>query len=172
MFDEFSMTDADIMAEYTGFTESETRTLCEKYDVDYEERKLWYDGYLLEDGMHIFSPKSVVDAVRRRKFGGYWTQTETYEALKMYIDMNFDGLRDSVIEMLGGNRCRINPRTFQNDMTTFNGRDDVLTLLIHLGYLTYDSEEGEVLYALSDSEALLEATIRGDAAAVAESLST
>ena len=67
MFDEFSMTDADIMAEYTGFTESETRTLCEKYDVDYEERKLWYDGYLLEDGMHIFSPKSVVDAVHRRR---------------------------------------------------------------------------------------------------------
>lgn len=145
MFDEFTMTDANVLAEYTGFTEIETKKLCEIYDVDYSEMKLWYDGYILDEETHIFSPKSVVDAIRRKKFGGYWTQTETYEALKMYIDMNFDGLRDSVIGMLGGNRCKVNPRKFQNDMTTLRSRDDVLTLLIHLGYLTYDSDREEVL---------------------------
>ena len=45
--------------------------------------------------------------------------------------------------MLGNGRCRINPRKFQNDMTTFKTGDDVLTLLIHLGYLTYDRKANE-----------------------------
>lgn len=69
---------------------------------------------------------------------------ETYEALKVYIEMNFDGLKDSIIEMLAGNRVRINTATFQNDMTTFKSKDDVMTLLIHLGYLAYDFQTQEV----------------------------
>ena len=78
-----------------------------------------------------------------KEFQSYWTGTETYEALKIYIDMNFDGLKEAVIEMLGGGRCKVNTRQFQNDMTTFHKKDDVLTLLIHLGYLTFDKKSGE-----------------------------
>ena len=74
----------------------------------------------------------------------YWTQTETHEALKVYIDMNFDGLKESIIEMLGGGRSKIDTRKFQNDMTTFSTKDDVLTLLVHLGYLAYDEDTEEV----------------------------
>ena len=73
-----------------------------------------------------------------------WTETETYEDLKSYIDMNFDGLKDSVIQMLGGIRGRINTRRFQNDMTSIKSRDDVMTLLIHLGYLAYDGQKQEI----------------------------
>lgn len=73
----------------------------------------------------------------------YWTGSETYEALKVYIDLNFDGLREAIVGMLGGMPCRIDPTTFQNDMTTFKTRDDVLTLLIHLGYLAYDKDREE-----------------------------
>lgn len=103
----------------------------------------WYDGYLL-NGQHIYNPKSVVDAIRRRKFKSYWTGTETYEALKFYIDMNFDGLKEAVTIMLGNGRCKINTRKFQNDMTTLASKDDVLTLLVHLGYLTFDESTDEV----------------------------
>ena len=39
--------------------------------------------------------------------------------------------------MLAGERIPINTGTFSNDMTTFQCRDDVLTLLVHLGYLGY-----------------------------------
>ena len=46
-------------------------------------------------------------------------------------------------QMLGGNRIRVNTRSFQNDMWTFKTKDDVLTLLIHLGYLAYDSGKKE-----------------------------
>ena len=58
--------------------------------------------------------------------------------------MNMDGLKDSVVEMLAGGSVRINTGTFSNDMTTFATKDDVLTLLVHLGYLTYDSLKEEV----------------------------
>ena len=80
----------------------------------------------------------------RHKFGTYWNQTETYEALKVYIQMDMDGLKDAVVEMLAGASVRINTGTFANDMTTFATKDDVLTLLVHLGYLTYDSENETV----------------------------
>ena len=78
-----------------------------------------------------------------KEFQSYWTGTETYEALKVYIDMNFDGMKEAVIEMLSGVRCKMDPSTSQNDMTTFRNRDDVLTLLVHLGYLAYEETEGE-----------------------------
>ena len=86
----------------------------------------------------MYSPKSVVEAMLRHKFGTYWNQTETYEALKVYIQMNMDGLKDAIVGMLAGESIRINTGTFSNDMTTFATRDDILTLLVHLGYLTYD----------------------------------
>ena len=142
VFDEYSMIDSGELSRYYGFTEDEVITLCEQNDVSFPELQKWYDGYLLS-GLHIYNPKSVVDVMRRGKFRSYWTGTETYEALKVYIDLNFDGLKEAVIEMLGNSRCKINTRKFQNDMTTFKTKDDVLTLLIHLGYLAYDENTCE-----------------------------
>ena len=85
----------------------------------------------------MYSPKSVVDAMLSGIYDNYWNQTETYEALKIYISMNVDGLKDAVVRMLAGDRIEINTGTFSNDMTSFQGRDDILTLLVHLGYLSY-----------------------------------
>lgn len=85
-----------------------------------------------------------MDALTWKNVKSYWTGTETYEALKIYIDMNFDGLKESVTAMLGNSACKINPLKFQNDMTTFTTKDDVLTLLVHLGYLTYNQATREV----------------------------
>ncbi len=73
-----------------------------------------------------------------------YAKTETYEALKIYIDMNYDGLREAVISLLGEACIEVNTRTFQNDMRTFKTKDDVLTLLIHLGYLAYNQETHKV----------------------------
>ena len=143
VFYEYSMTDAKPISEFTGFTESEVKSLCEKYDKPFEQMKRWYDGYCL-DGISIYNPKSVVESILRNNFGNYWTSTETYEALKVYIEMNFDGLKDTIIELLAGQKAVIDTTTFTNDMVTFNTKDDVLTLLIHLGYLTYNSDTKEV----------------------------
>ena len=143
VFYEYSMTDAKPISEFTGFTEDEVKFLCEKYDKPFEQMKHWYDGYCL-DGISIYNPKSVVESILRNNFGNYWTSTETYEALKVYIEMNFDGLKDTIIELLAGQKAVIDTTTFTNDMVTFNTKDDVLTLLIHLGYLTYNSDTKEV----------------------------
>lgn len=140
-------TTSDQYADCFGFTEEEVAKLCEEYGMDFEEARAWYNGYhLLTHNKNknkiyaMYSPKSVVEAMMRHKFGTYWNQTETYEALKMYIQMNMDGLKDAIIKMLAGEKVAINTGTFSNDMTTFSSKDDILTLLVHLGYLNYDSE--------------------------------
>ena len=143
-FDEFTMINPEPLEEYVGFTEEEVQGLCQEYNMDFAKVKQWYDGYQLNDRLHIYNPKSVVDAMRRRRLDNYWTRTETYESLKKYISLNFDGLKDDVIEMLGGGRCPVNPGKFQNDMVTFQSKDDVFALLIHLGYLAFDFDRSEV----------------------------
>ena len=151
MFTEYSMTDSGDFAEYFGFTEQEVLKLCEKYGMSFEESKIWYDGYQLvvhqkekDECYSMYSPKSVVESMLRHKFGTYWNQTETYEALKIYIQMDMDGLQDAVVRMLAGEAIKINTGTFSNDMTTFTSKDDVLTLLVHLGYLSYNSADETV----------------------------
>jgi len=192
-FKEFTMADPLILSEYVGFTESDVRTLCAAYHMDFEEMKQWYDGYSFEDVTSVYSPNSVMNAIKFRKYRNYWTQTETFESLKRYIGENFDGLKDAIIMMLGGQRVKIDINTFQNDLTSFENKDDVLTLLIHLGYLAYDQPAGvvyipnrevaeifrvstkggrwrEVERAIGQAEDLLEATLCRDSAAVAEAL--
>jgi hypothetical protein len=144
MFTEYSMLNPREMAEFFGFTENEVKELCLEYKRNFQEAQAWYDGYELvtmegenRKTYSMYSPKSVVDAMLSGVFDNYWNQTETYEALKAYIRLNFDGLKDSVIRMLAGDKVQINTGTFSNDMTTFQGMDDVLTLLVHLGYLSY-----------------------------------
>ena len=138
MFDEFSMIDPGPLARYVGFTEDEVSDLCKNYQMDMAEIKSWYDGYTFENGLSIYSPRSVVSCMRFGKIGNYWNQTETFEALRIYIDMNFEGLKDDVISMIAGKSVPVNIGSFANDMATFHTEDDVLTLLIHLGYVSYD----------------------------------
>ena len=190
VFYEYSMTDASPIEEFTGFTEQEVRQLCEQYNMPFSETKKWYDGYCV-DGVSIYNPKSVVEAMLRGKFSNYWTQTETYEALKIYIQSNEFGVQDVILKLLAGEKEKIDTTTFSNDMVTFATKDDVLTLLVHLGYLTYDAETkeiwipndevmeqfistvkvmgwGSVVTALETSEKLLQATLSGDEQTVAE----
>ena len=165
MFDEYSMIAPMQLAPYTAFTENEVAGLCRKYGRSFEKVKDWYDGYELSDVIPpdpehrileetgssptahryaLYSPLSVVKAVLTGHIRNYWNKTETYEALAEYIRMNYDGLKDAVALLMDGGRLAVDTSAYQNDMTTFHSRDDVLSLLIHLGYLGYDDETGEV----------------------------
>lgn len=180
-FDEFTMINPGEMAPFIGFVEEEVRELCEKYNRDFAEVKRWYDGYFLGN-YHVYNPKAVVGVMMRNEFQSYWTQTGTYETIVPLLEMDFDGLRSSIIEMTSGNWIKFNIFSFQNDMVSFKDKDDVLTLLVHLGYLAYNQKEGkaylpneeirnEVSYAikrikwqeyrhfLKESEELLNATL-------------
>ena len=139
-FDEFTMLDAKIFAPYIGFTEEEVKSLCKTYEQDFEEVKRWYDGYLLGD-YHVYNPKAVVSVMTWGDFQSYWSNTGTYESILPLINMNFDGLKTDIITMMSGERVKVKTKSYQNDMVTFKNKDDVLTALIHLGYLAYDRKE-------------------------------
>ena len=165
MFTEYSVMFPRQLAQYTGFTTEEVRNLCRRYGRDFESIRDWYDGYEISDvipadpehkELHktgqspkaarysIYSPLSVVEAMTTGFIRDYWNATETYEALAEYIRKDYDGLKDAVALLMDGGRVKVDTSTYQNDMTTFHGRDDVLSLLIHLGYLGYDDGRGEV----------------------------
>jgi len=144
MFQEFSMTNPRELEEYVGFTQKEVECICDRFGRDFEMMRLWYDGYSFLREKSVYNPKAVVEAALSGVYDSYWTKTETYEALRDYIGLNYDGLRDSVTAMLAGDRRHINTGKFCNDMTHFDSADDVMTLLIHLGYLAYDFEHEEV----------------------------
>ena len=189
-FTEYSMVEPMDMGQFFGFTKTEVNALAEKHGMDFAELEKWYDGYQIGDEHSMFNPNSVMMALRSRRCRSFWASTGAYDAVANYINMNYDGLKDDIINMLAGGRCKVDPTGFQNDMSVIRSKDDVLTVLIHLGYLSYDWEKsvcyipnrevaGEmtnavkannwkfVTEALNASEQLLQATLDGDADAVA-----
>ena len=192
-FTEYSIVNAELLAEYYGFTDEEVKYICETFNIDYEECKRWYDGYLLNGKTHIYNPNSLVEASWRKDFHSYWTNTASYEALKIHIVRNLKGLRKSIIELLGGSEIPVNIGLFTNDIHNPTSLDDVLTLLAHLGYLSYNSKTKsvfipnkeikeefartltvskwkEVERSLTNSAKLLADTISGKEKAVAKAL--
>lgn len=190
-FEEFTMLEPDMLSSYFGFTEDEVRKLCGCYDRDFEEVKRWYDGYALGD-YHVYNPKAVVSVMERGVFRSYWSKTGTYESVVPLINMDFDGLQTAIIQMISGASVEVDVYGFQNDMVSFACKDDVLTLLIHLGYLAYQPTRGafipneeirqefliatrkkkwnELLEFQMQSEKLLEATLDRDCETVAEGI--
>jgi len=144
MFEEYSMTEPSQFLDYFGFKEEEVKELTAEYDVDMDEMEKWYNGYFVDLGTPIYNPKSVTSSLERGRFSSYWNRTETYEALRDYIMLDFDGLKDKITWMLAGESVPIEAESFTNDMTTFDSADDVLTLLVHLGYLSYNFEKRTV----------------------------
>ena len=190
-FREYSMVEPRQMGRFFGFTKDEVHTLAEKYGVDFDELVKWYDGYQIGDELSMFNPNSVMQAVEIGRCRSYWASTGAFDAVTNYIKMNYEGLKDDIIRMLAGERCKVDPTGFGNDMFDIRSKDDVLTVLIHLGYLSYNWRKDEcyipnrevtgemvnavkannwkpVVDALQKSEELLQATLDGDEEAVAQ----
>ena len=189
-FQEYSMVDPRRMARYFGFTKGEVRILADKHCAKFDELEKWYDGYQVGDEPSVFNPNSVMQAIDSGRCRSFWASTGAYDAVARYIQMNYEGLKDDVISMLAGERRSVDPTGFQNDMSVIRSKDDVLTVLIHLGYLSYDWRESEcyipnkevagemvnaikssswkhVSEAIEKSKQLMKATLAGDEAAVA-----
>ena len=189
-FIEYSMVTPRNLASYYGFTKEEVRALAGRFGMDFDVLEKWYDGYQIGNEMSMFNPNSVMQALYSDWCESYWGKTGAYDAVVNYIKMNFDGLKDDVIDLLAGGRVKVNTLKFQNDMSIIESKDDVLTVLIHLGYLSYDRRSQEcyvpnrevaseltnavegtgwtnVIKALQQSEKLLQATLEGDEEAVA-----
>ena len=192
-FREYTMIRPGKMFGALGFTHEEVKMLCEKHNMDLAEMERWYDGYRLGKASHIFNPYSVMRAINEEEYGSYWTTTGTYDSVITYIQMNYDGLKDDVIRMLSGEHVYVNTTKFQNDMRIVKNRNDVLTVLIHLGYLAYEGDTNEcyipnkevadeflnavedtswtrLVDAITASQNLLNATIAGNETAVAQAI--
>ena len=189
-FREYTMLDSKNLTPFFGFTETEVRSLCHAYHMDFESVKKWYDGYRI-NGIHIYNPNSVIQAMEERSLKSYWKNTSAFDTINTYITRNYPGLKDDILTMLSGGSVRVDTGTFQNDLSIIESKDDALTALIHLGYLGYEEKSRkafipnfevatayqaalkksgwtEVAKAISRCDDLLDATIEGDADLVAE----
>ena len=192
-FCEYTMIRPGKMSESLGFTHEEVKMLCEKHGLDMTEMESWYDGYRIGKATRMFNPYSVMKAINNEEYGSYWTTTGAYDSVKTYIQMNFDGLKDDIIRMLAGESVPVTTTKFQNDMRVINSRNDVLTVLIHLGYLAYNrdtnrcyipnkevademnnavqaTEWSQLARTLENSQHLLDSTIAGNEQAVAQAI--
>ena len=189
-FREYTMLDSYPITPYYGFTEEEVKQLCQKYDTDFDSIKAWYNGYLI-NGLHMYNPNSVSEAIDRHAFASYWRNTSSFSSINTFITMNYAGLKDDIMTMLAGGKVMVDTRSFQNDLSDIHSKDDALTALIHLGYLGYDADRksayipnyevaeafqmalktgtwDEISKAISRCDELLMATIDGDETKVAE----
>ena len=193
-FSEYTMLRPAQFAGMIGFTEEEVKGLCEKYSVDYDECLRWYDGYKMSDTVKVCNPLSVVNAVTRGEFDSYWSATGSFEALRDYILMDFEGIRQDVVSMISGASVPVNVLKFQNTLDSINSKDNAFTYLIHLGYLAYNRKEKtchipneevriewinsiedssdykKVMAVVNASKRLLDDTINGNEEAVARAL--
>ena len=140
-FREYSMIRPGKMSSALGFTHEEVETICQKHGMDMKEMERWYDGYRIGKASRMFNPYSVMRAIDEEEYRSYWTTTGAYDSVITYIQMNFDGLKDDIIKMLSGEPVYVNTTKFQNDMRVVNSKNDVFTVLIHLGYLAYDNDK-------------------------------
>ena len=192
-FREYSMVEPRRMAHFFGFTKDEVRLLAEKHHADFDELEKWYNGYQIGDEPSIFNPNSVMLAIDAGRCRSFWAATGAYDTVSKFIQMNYEGLKDDIIRMLAGDCCFVDPTGFQNDMSVIRSKDDVLTVLIHLGYLSYNWRKSEcyipnrevagemvnaikisswsrVAGALDKSRLLLQATLDGNEEAVARGI--
>ncbi len=183
--------DPSRFGQYFGFTKTEIKALSPNSGIDFQELEKWYDGYQIGDQSSMFNPNSVREALDRGRCSNYWNSTGAYEAVSAYIKINYEGLKESIIDMLAGGRCRVDCSSFGNDINLIKNKDDVLALLIHLGYLAYnqvdkscyipnlevreemqravqDVKWDKVTQAIHASEALMNALVAGNQEEVAQ----
>ena len=138
-FKEYTMLNPGKLEDTFGFTEDEVKALCEKYNVDFKQAKMWYDGYHFRNH-DIYNPYAVINAVKDNNFTSYWSGSSTTEPVIECLKNNFMGLKDEIIALVSGinigkniniNKTKIIPEEFVD-------ADDVLVYLVHLGYLSYN----------------------------------
>lgn len=191
-FEEYTMLNPGPFAEYVGFTEEEVKALCDEYGISFPEMKRWYDGYELRKVGSVYNPNSVMKAIRNEAFDSYWSQSSAADNLLDFISRDVEGLRRTILELMGGVEIEIDTTGYNNDLT-YTTRDAALTMLVHLGYLSYnqttravripneeirlefartirDDRNPETMKRVQESDRLIMDTIHGNEKAVAEQI--
>ena len=143
-FMEYTMLNPTPFEKYVGFTEPEVQEICNRFNISYDEMRHWYDGYSFAEGISVYNPNSVMQAAYNKSFESYWQMTSASDSLLEWLNRDYVGMSRRVAELMSGSRIPVNIKRFKNDMSSFRSADDVLTLLIHLGYLSYEAGSGTV----------------------------
>ena len=190
MFTEYSAVDDPKFEKFFGFTEAEVRALCDVHAerkpnprVNYEELERWYDGYLAEDGAHIFNPRSVVLALGDDKARSFWTESGPYDEIYYYVQQNIAAVRDDIVKMVAGESVEAEMENYAASARSLNTKDEIFSAMVVYGFLTYydgrvsipnhelmlkfqkvlkKEDMGYVAKLALRSKKMLEATLRGD----------
>ncbi|MBQ4358876.1 MAG: AAA family ATPase [Proteobacteria bacterium] len=152
-FYEYNIFDTSPLETCYGFTLEEGELLCQQYDMNFSEMKRWYDGYCfevnqLENGKRVFrkipilNPNSVIRSILSGKFQCYWNDTGSLEPVIDYIKLDVCGLRQAIVLLVSGQPCAYRQIFFGQAFNNTTSFDSVMTMLTHLGYLTYDTSTG------------------------------
>lgn len=194
-FREFSMANPGQLAGYIGFTDKEVSRLCDKYGMNYKDMEAWYDGYYFgSEYPAIFNPNSVMAACSSKIYDNYWGKTSLFETLQQYIDLNLTNVSEKLDKILREEKVIVSTLRFGFDVNAIGSDDELFTLFIHLGYLSYNIDDKtiripnkeirmefieavrgsnshkELSRMIKESDRLLEATWAKDEEAVAKAL--
>ena len=198
MFDEYSAVGDGMFDGFFGFTEAEVRTLCDVHaarkpnaKANFEGLARWYDGYLTEDGAHMFNPRSVVLALNRDNMQSFWTESGPYDEIYYYVRKNIAAVREDVVKMVAGEPVRAEMENYAASSMKLETRDEILSAMVVYGFLTYydgkvsipnyelmlkfqkllkKKDMGYVQKLAKRSEEMLAATLRADTEGMAEVL--
>ena len=152
-FDEYNIFDTYPLEAFYGFTLDEVKNLCFCHKMNYDEMKRWYDGYVLKtfketdnafvaQDIHICNPNSVIRSILSGKYQCYWNDTGSLEPVIDYIKLDVCGLRQAIVLLVSGQPCAYRQIFFGQAFNNTTSFDSVMTMLTHLGYLTYDMSTG------------------------------
>lgn len=190
VFEEYNFMNDSIYEDYFGFDEEEVKDLCKTYPMPtYEELKYWYDGYKKKDGSSIFNPRSVNNALRREECLNFWTETGPMNEIAKCIENNVNAVRDDIVNMVSNIPVEVKLKGYSASDLKLTNRDEILSAMVVYGFLSYRNNKlqipnhelmlkfeevlsegnlGEVAKIVTNSEEMLNATIRKDTEAVEE----
>lgn len=142
-FMEYTMINPYQTASCFGFTEEEVQGLCQTYNKDFIDVKRWYDGYKL-NGLHIYNPFNITNLILQGDTNGYWLQSGTYGTIKDLINTGSDELYEDILKLLTEQKVEADLYFSRIDIEYSDDKNNMITLLAHLGYLTYNNDEKKI----------------------------
>mgnify|MGYP001245260221 CR=1 FL=1 len=135
--------------EYFGFTEEELKPIIKNSELNYEEVKSYYKGYNF-GGTLVYNPWSVVNYLKRGKYGPYWKNTSGNDLIKELVKKGGPEVKYNFERML--ERESVNLEVEDNVNLRELTEGDIYSLLLQSGYLTYEEKDGVRKYKLPNKE--------------------
>ena len=136
VFDEDTAVTSFLRQEPMGFTEEEVKKLCLEANMPFGEIQKWYEGYSFVRGGPVYNPYSVIRALQSGTCAAFWPNTESCGELSACMNRDPEGLQQAMALLLEGQEVSADTEIFSEGTGEAESRDEVLTQMVHMGYLT------------------------------------